>query len=97
MLNFYKEQKVLVEGPLSNLKESVIQFAKPKQIINSANPGSHFMSTTVYDAREAIVPGSIYDRSGPNAAVHPPPAPHPFFARPGNIEFVTWLIHYEPI
>ncbi|XP_065201509.1 regulator of nonsense transcripts 1-like [Planococcus citri] len=85
LLNFYKEQKVLVEGPLSNLKESAIQFAKPKQIVNSANPGSHFMSTTVYDAREAIVPGSIYDRSGggPNAAVHPPPPPHPFFARPG--------------
>lgn len=86
LLNFYKEQKVLVEGPLSNLKESAIQFAKPKQIVNSSNPGSHFMSTTVYDAREAIVPGSIYDRSGggPNAAVHPPPPPHPYFARPGT-------------
>lgn len=64
LLNFYKEQKVLVEGPLNNLKESAIQFAKPKKLVNSANPGTHFMSTTMYDAREAIVPGSVYDRTG---------------------------------
>jgi regulator of nonsense transcripts 1 len=63
LLNFYKEQKVLVEGPLNNLKESQIQFSKPKQIVNTSNPGTHFMSTTVYDAREAIVPGSVYDRN----------------------------------
>ncbi|XP_018916568.1 regulator of nonsense transcripts 1 [Bemisia tabaci] len=64
LLNFYKEQKVLVEGPLNNLKESLIQFSKPKQLVNTVNPGSHFMSTTVYDAREALIPGSVYDRSG---------------------------------
>lgn len=65
LLNFYKEQKVLVEGPLNNLKESMIQFSKPKKLVNASNPGTHFMSTTVYDAREAMVPGSIYDRTGP--------------------------------
>ncbi|XP_066596028.1 regulator of nonsense transcripts 1 [Prorops nasuta] len=64
LLSFYKEQKVLVEGPLNNLKESMIQFAKPKKLVNAANPGSHFMSTSMYDAREALIPGSIYDRSG---------------------------------
>lgn len=64
LLSFYKEQKVLVEGPLNNLKESMIQFAKPKKLVNAANPGSHFMSTTMYDAREALIPGSVYDRSG---------------------------------
>lgn len=64
LLNFYKEQKVLVEGPLNNLKESMIQFSKPKKLVNASNPGTHFMSTTVYDAREAMVPGSIYDRTG---------------------------------
>jgi len=78
LLNFYKEQKVLVEGPLNNLKESMIQFSKPKQITNAANPGTHFMSTTMYDAREAMVPGSIYDRTGnnnPPAHYMPRPAP----------------------
>lgn len=64
LLSFYKEQKVLVEGPLNNLKESMIQFAKPKKLVNAANPGSHFMSTSMYDAREALIPGSVYDRSG---------------------------------
>ncbi|XP_072385014.1 regulator of nonsense transcripts 1 [Diabrotica undecimpunctata] len=63
LLSFYKEQKVLVEGPLTNLKESLIQFAKPKKLINSENPGSHFMTTSTFDAREAMVPGSVYDRS----------------------------------
>ena len=64
MLNFYKEQKVLVEGPLNNLKESAIQFSKAKKLINIINPGGHFMSTNMYDAREVMIPGSIYDRSG---------------------------------
>lgn len=64
LLSFYKEQKVLVEGPLNNLKESMIQFAKPKKLVNASNPGSHFMTTSMYDAREALIPGSIYDRSG---------------------------------
>lgn len=52
-----------MEGPLTNLKESLIQFAKPKKLINSENPGSHFMTTSMFDAREAMVPGSVYDRS----------------------------------
>lgn len=68
LLSFYKEQKVLVEGPLTNLKESLIQFAKPKKLTNSDNPGSHFMTTSMFDAREAMVPGSIYDRT--NTAIN---------------------------
>ncbi|KAG5892657.1 hypothetical protein JTB14_025451 [Gonioctena quinquepunctata] len=63
LLSFYKEQKVLCEGPLTNLKESLIQFAKPKKLINAENPGSHFMTTSMFDAREAMVPGSVYDRT----------------------------------
>ena len=40
LLNYYKEQKVLVEGPLNNLKESLIQFSKPRKLVNAANPVS---------------------------------------------------------
>ena len=40
MLTYYKEQKVLVEGPLNNLKESMIQFSKPKKLTNPMNPVS---------------------------------------------------------
>lgn len=64
LLNFYKERKLLVEGSLNNLKESMVQFAKPKKIVNTFNPGTHFMSNTMYDAKEAMTAGSFYDRSG---------------------------------
>ncbi|EMP24089.1 Regulator of nonsense transcripts 1, partial [Chelonia mydas] len=59
----YQEQKVLVEGPLNNLRESLMQFSKPRKLVNTINPGARFMTTAMYDAREAIIPGSVYDRS----------------------------------
>ena len=40
LLNHYKEKQVLVEGPLTNLKESMIQFSKPRKLVNAANPVS---------------------------------------------------------
>lgn len=40
LLNYYKEQKVLVEGPLNNLRESLMQFSKPRKLINTINPVS---------------------------------------------------------
>ncbi|KAH8237739.1 hypothetical protein KR038_010270 [Drosophila bunnanda] len=64
LLNFYKDRKVLVEGSLNNLKESLIHFQKPKKLVNSMNIGAHFMSTMMADAKEVMVAGSIYDRSG---------------------------------
>ncbi|KAH8276081.1 hypothetical protein KR018_002374 [Drosophila ironensis] len=64
LLNFYKDRKVLVEGSLNNLKESLIHFQKPKKLVNSLNIGAHFMTTMIADAKEVMVPGSIYDRSG---------------------------------
>ena len=48
LLTYYKEQHVLVEGPLNNLKESAIQFAKPKKLVNPTNPGGRFMSTAMF-------------------------------------------------
>lgn len=52
-----------MEGPLNNMKESLIQFSKPRKLVNSTNPGGRFMSNTMFDAREVLIPGSIYDRS----------------------------------
>lgn len=70
LLSHYKDQRVLVEGPLNNLKESMIQFNKPRKLVNAANPGGRFMVTAMFDAREALIPGSVYDRghmsSGPS-------------------------------
>lgn len=42
----------------------MIQFAKSEKLINAANSGSHFMPTSMYDAREAMIPVFVYDRSG---------------------------------
>lgn len=64
LLTFYKENKVLVEGPLNNLKESMMQFTKPRKMLNPINPGTHFMTTTTYDAREYLnAVGAGYDRT----------------------------------
>lgn len=75
LLNFYKEKKVLVEGSLNNLKESMIQFAKPKKIVNTLNPGSHFMSNVMYDAKEAMMSNHYYggDRPMGPGGQHMPP------------------------
>ena len=54
LLHHYKETHCLVEGPLTNMKESLMQFSKPKALMNSLNPGSHFMKTAMYDARDAM-------------------------------------------
>ena len=63
LLNDYKDAHCLVEGPLNNLKESLIQFAKPRSLVNTSNPGGRYMSTTMFDAREVLIPGSAYDRT----------------------------------
>jgi regulator of nonsense transcripts 1 len=71
LLNFYKEKKVLVEGSLNNLKESMIQFAKPKKIVNTFNPGQHFMSNTMYDAKEVMGVGGPHHQFYGGPAMHP--------------------------
>jgi len=95
-LNYYKANNVLVEGPLNNLKESLIQLSKPKQLVNAANPGSHFMTTHMYDAREALIPGSVYDRSNqgnvPNSHGTPQYFPRP---GPGTIYTIFNLMLYK--
>jgi len=63
LLTFYKESKVLVEGPLNNLKESLIQFSKPRKMVNPLNLGAHFMLTNTYDAREVMQPANAYSRA----------------------------------
>lgn len=86
LLNFYKERKVLVEGSLNNLKESMIQFAKPKKLVNTLNPGTHFMSNVMYDAKEALGNGGYYGRSNQMSGYSVPPPqmpPHLAYTRNG--------------
>ncbi|XP_040574732.1 regulator of nonsense transcripts 1 [Lepeophtheirus salmonis] len=51
LLHHYKDHGCLVEGPISNMKESLIQFAKPQKLTNSVNPGAHFLKTNTIDAK----------------------------------------------
>jgi hypothetical protein len=44
------------------MQESLMQFAKPRKLVNALNPGSHFMNTATYDAREALAPGGMFER-----------------------------------
>ena len=83
LLHHYKENHCLVEGPLTNLKESLMQFSKPRKLVNSLNPGSHFMNTAMYDAREAMAPGGMYDRSsrGGSGSNVPPHSMAPALSR----------------
>lgn len=70
LLTYYKEQHVLVEGPLNNLKESMIQFSKPKRM-PVLNPGaSKFMQHAMYSAKDVLVPGSVYDRNRTSAQLN---------------------------
>lgn len=54
LLHHYKENDILVEGPMTNLKASLMQFPKPKPLTNRTNPGSHFMQFNTFDAREVM-------------------------------------------
>jgi len=74
----------LVEGPLNNLKASLIQLPKLKQLESTTNPGSYFMTTQMYNAREALKPGSVYDRSnqGNIPISHDTPQ---YFPSPGKV------------
>jgi len=59
-LNYYKDNGVLVEGPLSNLRPSPVQLPKAKKLKNASNPGAHFMSTTTFDAKEVARSAANY-------------------------------------
>ena len=71
-LKFWKKKKyhyihvsngfTVLLGPLNDLRESAIQFVKPRPLRNNVNPGGRWNSNTTWDAREAMVPGSVYDR-----------------------------------
>lgn len=62
LLTHYKEHECLVEGPLNNLKQSMVQFQKPKKIYNDRR--LFFGGAPGVGANDAF--GSV-PSSGPNA------------------------------
>ncbi|MEQ2162721.1 hypothetical protein GOODEAATRI_022676 [Goodea atripinnis] len=63
LLNYYKEQKVLVEGPLNNLRESLMQFNKPRKLVNAINPIS-------LKSDELLIAKIFYIIHAANADIH---------------------------
>ncbi|KAL0372969.1 UNVERIFIED_CONTAM: Regulator of nonsense transcripts 1 [Sesamum calycinum] len=70
LLTHYKEHECLVEGPLNNLKQSMVQFQKPKKIYNERR--------LFYGGGPGIVPNDSFgsvasspnaDRRGPRSRV----------------------------
>ncbi|CAL0314338.1 unnamed protein product [Lupinus luteus] len=81
LLTHYKEHECLVEGPLNNLKQSMVQFQKPKKIYNErrlfygGGPGiaanDNFGSGATSDRRIGRGRGS-YIPPGPTNGTHKP-------------------------
>ncbi|XP_008784706.2 regulator of nonsense transcripts 1 homolog [Phoenix dactylifera] len=86
LLTHYKEHECLVEGPLNNLKQSMIQFQKPKKIysdrrlflgggpgiMHSDNFGSISSSGPNADRRGGRGKGHSYMPFGPQNGTHKP-------------------------
>jgi regulator of nonsense transcripts 1 len=50
LLTHYKEHEVLVEGPLNNLKQSMVQFQKPRKVkppMNSCNASVEWINSLI--------------------------------------------------
>ncbi|XP_058084777.1 regulator of nonsense transcripts 1 homolog isoform X2 [Magnolia sinica] len=86
LLTHYKEHECLVEGPLNNLKQSMVQFQKPKKIYNdrrlffgggpglvpNENFGSVSSSSPNADKRSNRSKGQSYMQFGPPNGTHKP-------------------------
>ncbi|KAL3817946.1 hypothetical protein ACJIZ3_003851 [Penstemon smallii] len=85
LLTHYKEHECLVEGPLNNLKQSMVQFQKPKKIYNERR--------LFYGGGPGIIPNDTFGSvaSSPNAdrrgsrsrGPYMPPGPPSGAHRPG--------------
>ncbi|XP_057773519.1 regulator of nonsense transcripts 1 homolog [Salvia miltiorrhiza] len=85
LLTHYKEHECLVEGPLNNLKQSMVQFQKPKKIYNERR--------LFYGGGAGLVPNDTFgsvassqntDRRGPRSrGPYMPPAPPNGTHKPG--------------
>ncbi|KAL2545372.1 Regulator of nonsense transcripts 1-like protein [Forsythia ovata] len=84
LLTHYKEHECLVEGPLNNLKQSMVQFQKPKKIYNDRRlffgggpgivPNDSFGSSASYpnaDRRSTYSRGSYMPPGPPNGTRKP--------------------------
>eukprot|EP01018_Ginkgo_biloba_P005409 Gb_22830 [translate_table: standard] len=93
LLTHYKEHECLVEGPLNNLKQSMVQFQKPKKIYNDRRvflgsgpsfvsgdgfvPGASSTAGVPNDKRGGRAKGNSYMPFGPLPNGNPKSGMHP--------------------
>lgn len=87
LLHWFREQHLLVEGPLNNLKETLIQFPKVKKMVNMVNPGARYMSNTMYTAKEYKNIPRMSQQGGPGSIYNPNAAAAAAAARAGLAAF----------
>ncbi|RVX14507.1 Regulator of nonsense transcripts 1-like [Vitis vinifera] len=111
LLTHYKEHECLVEGPLNNLKQSMVQFQKPKKIYNDRrlffgggpgivpndNFGTVTSSSPSADRRSSRGRGS-YMPSGPPNGTHKPGVHPAGFPMP-RVPFLHFMVvpHLNPM
>eukprot|EP00002_Diphylleia_rotans_P028706 TRINITY_DN5798_c0_g1_i1.p1 TRINITY_DN5798_c0_g1~~TRINITY_DN5798_c0_g1_i1.p1 ORF type:complete len:1045 (-),score=214.30 TRINITY_DN5798_c0_g1_i1:796-3930(-) len=64
LLCHFKEADCLVEGPLSNLKKSMVQFQKPRKYINPDKRFLHLNSNAPESSNPALNPGQMQGTPG---------------------------------
>ncbi|KAH8521404.1 hypothetical protein H0E87_002447, partial [Populus deltoides] len=93
LLTHYKEHECLVEGPLNNLKQSMVQFQKPKKIYNDRRlffgggpgivPNDNFGSVASASPNADRRNSRARDCVVPNIGSYMPPAPPNGTHKPG--------------
>eukprot|EP00798_Chlamydomonas_sp_ICE-L_P030123 gene30123-35103_t len=76
LLNHFKENGTLVEGPLANLKQSMVQLTKPRKVFDRGSFGIGTLTTNRYQPTERVGeplpnkphPGEGYHREGGGSA-----------------------------
>jgi regulator of nonsense transcripts 1 len=73
LLTHYKEKNCLVEGPLSNLQASMIQFSKPRRSLGKSMEQFRRHETNARDYMQPAPNAMANDRTSPVHSSCPPP------------------------
>eukprot|EP00357_Protocruzia_adherens_P001695 CAMPEP_0115019440 /NCGR_PEP_ID=MMETSP0216-20121206/29450_1 /TAXON_ID=223996 /ORGANISM="Protocruzia adherens, Strain Boccale" /LENGTH=976 /DNA_ID=CAMNT_0002390921 /DNA_START=79 /DNA_END=3010 /DNA_ORIENTATION=- len=65
LLNYFKENEVLVEGPLSNLKQSMLQFRKPQKYYPEQKALAFFQNSQMLQQLHPFARESLPERNDP--------------------------------
>ncbi|CAH8444287.1 unnamed protein product [Dicrocoelium dendriticum] len=76
LLHFYREQHLLVEGPLNNLSEYMLQFPKPK-VPYTFKPGGHYLAqltanTALLNGQRTNAGSNFFSQAALNANLQSP-------------------------